>query len=80
MSAMPVAESLSIEPFERSRWRLRRTRVLSYVFSIVRSTVCGRTRRCWHADQDGHGARAVGERRAGRYRHQGSGRSRRRRV
>ena len=26
MSAMPAAESLSMEPFERSRWRLRGTR------------------------------------------------------
>jgi hypothetical protein len=41
MSAMQAAESLSIEPFERSRWRVRRTRVVSYVLSIVRSTVCG---------------------------------------
>ena len=36
-----IAGSLSIEPFERSRWRVRRARVVSYVLSIVRSTVCG---------------------------------------
>jgi hypothetical protein len=35
---MLSAGSLSIEPFGPSRWRLRRTRALSYVLSIVRTT------------------------------------------
>ncbi len=35
---MLSAGSLSIEPFGPSRWRLRRTRPLSYVVSIVRTT------------------------------------------
>ena len=39
-----IAGSLSIEPFERSRWRLRRTRPVSYVYSIVRGPcLSGRT-------------------------------------
>ena len=33
-----IAGSLSIEPFGPSHWRLRRTRPLSYVLSIVRTT------------------------------------------
>jgi hypothetical protein len=41
MSAMQAAESLSIEPFERSRWRLRRTRSISMGVESYRGR-CGR--------------------------------------
>jgi hypothetical protein len=43
-----IAGSLSIEPFGPSRWRLRRTRSVSYVLPIVRSHRCAGVR--WGGD------------------------------
>jgi len=65
-----IAGPLSIEPFGPSRWRVRRTRPVSYVHSIVRVPVVGPTSSRARCDQDRRGAAAVyrGDTRDGRSR------------
>ena len=57
-----IAGSLSIEPFGPSRWRLRRTRPLSYVLSIVRTTDVRAYRRCRRSERSDGDADGVWER------------------
>jgi len=54
-----IAGSLSIEPFGPSRWRLRRTRPLSYVGSIVGAPGFGGSAGTMRSDRDGDDAQEV---------------------